>query len=360
MTEQTNELGNTSATGLKKVRRLPAEISILAVLIGIIVVFEVLGWYIIGDSFIANRQRISIIVLQVAVTGIIAVGVTQVIITGGVDLSSGSMVGFIAIVAASFAQTAINSRAVFLQPEYAQFGLSWFIDSSPLWAIAVGLLLGGLLGFLNGFLIAQTGIPPFIATLGMMVSARGLAKWYTEGQPVALLSPDFAWFGQSFELWGFPVPRPVIVFFLVAIICHIALSYTRYGKFTYAIGANPLAARVSGIDIGRHLIKVYAVAGLLSGLAGVMLAARAQSGQPNMGIGFELDAIAAAVIGGTSLAGGVGRITGTVIGTIILGVVTSGFTFLHVGAYYQEIVKGLIIVSAVVIDVQRQKRKGRA
>ncbi|UVC09228.1 ABC transporter permease [Rhizobium sp. TH2] len=356
----TNELGSTSMTGLKKVRRLPAEVSILGVLFGIAIVFEILGWYVVGESFLANKQRLSIIVLQVAVIGIIAVGVTQVIITGGVDLSSGSMVGFIAMVAASFAQTAINSRAVFLQPEWSQFGLSWFIDSSPLWAIGAGLLLGLLLGFVNGFIIARTGIPPFIATLGMMVSVRGLAKWYTEGQPVALLNADFTWLGQSFDLWGFPVPRTVIIFFIVAIICHVALSYTRYGKFTYAIGANPLAARVSGIDIGKHLIKVYAVAGLLSGLAGVMLAARAQSGQPNMGVAFELDAIAATVIGGTSLAGGVGRITGTVIGTIILGVVTSGFTFLKVGAYYQEIVKGLIIVTAVAIDVYRQKRKGRA
>jgi len=355
----TNELGSTSTTGLKKVRRLPPEVSILGVLLGIAIVFEILGWYVVGESFLANKQRLSIIVLQVAVIGIIAVGVTQVIITGGVDLSSGSMVGFIAMVAASFAQTAINSRAVFLQPEWANFGFSWFIDSSPLWAIGAGLLLGLLLGVVNGFIIARTGIPPFIATLGMMVSVRGLAKWYTEGQPVALLNADFTWLGQSFEVWGFPVPRTVIIFFIVAIICHIALSYTRYGKFTYAIGANPLAARVSGIDIGKHLIKVYAVAGLLSGLAGVMLAARAQSGQPNMGVAFELDAIAATVIGGTSLAGGVGRITGTVIGTIILGVVTSGFTFLKVGAYYQEIVKGLIIVTAVAIDVHRQRRRGR-
>lgn len=360
MTDMANGLGNTSTTGLKKVRRLPPEISILAVLIGIAVVFEILGWYVVGESFLLNKQRLSIIVLQVAVTGIIAVGVTQVIITGGVDLSSGSMVGFIAMVAASFAQTSLNARAVFLQPEYAQFGLSWFIDASPIWPILVGLAFGLLLGWINGMIIAKTGIPPFIATLGMMVSARGLAKWYTEGQPIALLNENFTWFGQSFEVGGFPVPRTVIVFFVVAIICHIALAYTRYGKFTYAIGANPQAARVSGIDIGRHLIKVYAVAGLLSGLAGVMLAARAQSGQPGMGISFELDAIAAAVIGGTSLAGGIGRITGTVIGTIILGVVTSGFTFLKVGAYYQEIVKGIIIVTAVVIDVQRQKRKGRA
>ena len=360
MSEVTNELGGTSTTGLKKVKRLPPEVSILVVLLGIAIVFELLGWYFVGESFLANKQRLSIIVLQVAVTGIIAVGVTQVIITGGVDLSSGSMVGFIAMVAASFAQTSLNARAVFLQPEYAALGLSWFIDSSPLWPIAAGLLLGLLLGYINGVIIAKTGIPPFIATLGMMVSARGLAKWYTQGQPVALLNPDFTWFGQSFEVWGVPVPRTVIIFFLVAIIFHIALSYTRYGKFTYAIGANPQAARVSGIDIGKHLIKVYAVAGLLSGLAGVMLAARAQSGQPNMGVAFELDAIAAAVIGGTSLAGGVGRITGTVIGTIILGVVTSGFTFLKVGAYYQEIVKGMIIVAAVIIDVHRQKNRSRS
>ncbi len=360
MSASQNELGNTSQTGLKKVKRWPPEVSILLVLAGIALAFEVLGWIFVGESFLASKQRLSIIVLQVAIIGIIAVGVTQVIITGGVDLSSGSMVGFIAMVAASFAQTSANARAVFLQPEYVQFGLNWFIDSSPIWAIIVGLIMGLLLGWLNGLVIAKTGIPPFIATLGMMVSARGLAKWYTLGQPVALLNEDFAWFGQSFDVGGFPVPRIVIVFFIVAAICHVLLAYTRYGKFTYAIGANPQAARVSGINIGKHLIKVYAMAGLLSGLAGVMLAARAQSAQPGMGVAFELDAIAAAVIGGTSLAGGVGRITGTFIGTIILGVVTSGFTFLKVGAYYQEIVKGLIIVAAVVIDQQRQNKRRKA
>ena len=360
MTAAQNELGNTSQTGLKKVRRLPPEVSILLVLAGIAITFEILGWIFVGESFLASKQRLSIIVLQVAITGIIAVGVTQVIITGGVDLSSGSMVGFIAMVAASFAQTATNSRAVFLQPEYARFGLDWFIDSNPLWAIGVGLLLGLFLGWINGKIIAKTGIPPFIATLGMMVSARGLAKWYTLGQPVALLNPSFTWFGQSFEVWGFPVPRIVLVFIAVAAICHVMLAYTRYGKFTYAIGANPQAARVSGINIGKHLIKVYAIAGLLSGLAGVMLAARAQSAQPGMGVGFELDAIAAAVIGGTSLSGGVGRITGTFIGTIILGVVASGFTFLKVGAYYQEIVKGVIIVAAVIIDQHRQNKRRKA
>ena len=136
-----------------------------------------------------------------------------------------------------------------------------------------------------------------------------------------------------------------------------ALRYTRYGKFTYAIGANPQAARVSGINIEAHLVKVYVIAGLLAGLAGIVTAARAETAQASMGVGYELDAIAATVIGGTSLTGGVGRITGTVIGTVILGVMTSGFTFLRIDAYYQEIVKGVIIIAAVVIDVYRQKKR---
>lgn len=345
----TNEIaGSANAIGSKK--RLPPEVSILGVLIGIAIVFEILGWIFVGDSFLANKQRLSIIILQVSVIGIIAVGVTQVIITAGVDLSSGSVVGLAAMVAASLAQTSANPRAVYPS----------LTDISPIWAIMAGLGVGLLAGTINGSLIARTKIPPFIATLGMMVSARGLAKWYTLGQPVALLDDSFTWFGKSFNVLGFPLPLPVIVFLLVAVICHIALTYTRYGKFTYAIGANPQAARVSGINIGRHLIKVYAIAGLLSGLAGVMTAARAASGQPGMGVAYELDAIAAAVIGGTSLSGGVGRITGTVIGTIILGVLTSGFTFLKVGAYYQEIIKGMIIVAAVIIDQHRQNKRKKA
>src|SRR4029078_8226125 len=228
----------------------------------------------------------------------------------------------------TLAQLSTNARAVY--PAVT--------DISPIWAILAGLGVGLAAGAVNGVIIAKTKITPLIATLGMMVSARGLAKWYTLGQPVALLNDNFTWFGRSFDIAGFPLPLPVIIFLLVAVIFHIALGYTRYGKFTYAIGANPQAARVSGIDIGSHLIKVYAIAGLLSGLAGVVTAARAASGQPGMGVAYELDAIAAAVIGRTSLSRGAGRITGTVIGTIILGVVTSGFTFLKINAYYQEIV----------------------
>jgi inositol transport system permease protein len=224
----------------------------------------------------------------------------------------------------------------------------------------VGLVVGLVAGLINGSLIAFTGIPPFIATLGMMVAARGVAKWYTRGQPVSMLSDSYAAIGANAKILGISIPVPVIIFLVVALIFHIALRYTRYGKFTYAIGANVQAARVSGINVGRHLIKVYAIAGLLSGLAGVVLSARAISGQASMGVSYELDAIAASVIGGTSLAGGVGRITGTVIGTIILGVMTSGFTFLRIDAYYQEIVKGVIIVAAVIIDQHRQRKRRKA
>jgi inositol transport system permease protein len=331
-------------------RRLPPEANIFLVLIGIALFFEIVGWLVVKQSFLFNSQRLTVMILQVAVIGIIAVGVTQVIITGGVDLSSGSVVGMTAMIAASFAQTSDYARAVYP-------GLT---DLPVIFPIAVGLLVGLVAGLINGSLIAYTAIPPFIATLGMMVAARGVAKWYTRGQPVSMLQDDYAAIGANVDVLGMSIPVPVIIFLVVAAIFHVALRYTRYGKFTYAIGANVQAARVSGIDVGRHLIKVYAIAGLLSGLAGVVLSARAITGQASMGVAYELDAIAAAVIGGTSLAGGVGRITGTVIGTIILGVMTSGFTFLRIDAYYQEIVKGIIIVAAVIIDQYRQRRRRKA
>ncbi|MEP7454400.1 ABC transporter permease [Phyllobacterium sp. SB3] len=334
----TSEQATVTATS-RRSRRLPPEVNILLVLIGIALVFEILGWIFAGQSFLMNTQRLRIIILQVSVIGIIAVGVTQVIITGGIDLSSGSVVGMTAMIAASFAQSSTWARPVYP-------GLT---DLPFIIPIAIGLGIGLLAGIINGWLIAQTKIPPFIATLGMMVSARGVAKWYTKGSPISGLTDQFNFIGTS--IW------PVVVFLLVALIFHIALRYTRYGKFTYAIGANMQAARVSGINIERHLIKVYAVAGLLAGLAGIVTAARAQTAQSGMGVTYELDAIAAAVIGGTSLTGGIGRITGTVIGAIILGVMISGFTFLRVDAYYQEIIKGIIIVAAVVIDVYRQKKR---
>lgn len=335
-------IGATLRTPANRRRRLPADASIFLVLVAIALIFEALGWIFAGQSFLMNPQRLMVIILQVSVIGIISVGVTQVIITGGIDLSSGSVAGLTAMVAASFAQTSDFARAVYPA----------LTDLPIIVPVLVGLCVGGFAGFVNGNLIAYTGIPPFIATLGMMVTARGFAKWYTHGQPVSMLSDNYAWIGSS--------GVPVVIFLITALIFHIALRYTRYGKFTYAIGANRQAARVSGINVGRHLVVVYSIAGLLAGLAGIVTSARAVSGQAGMGVNYELDAIAAAVIGGVSLSGGVGRITGTVIGTVILGVMTSGFTFLRIDAYYQEMVKGVIIVVAVIVDQYRQRKRGRA
>ena len=305
-------------------------------LIGIVLLFEVLGWSIRGTTFLFNAQRLLVMVLQVSIIGLLAIGVTQVILTGGIDLSSGSVVALSAMVAASLAQMA-NARAVFPS----------LVDLPAFIPIAAGLATGALAGLVNGRLIALTGIPPFIATLGMMVSARGLARYYTRGQPISMLSDSYTRIGEG--------ALPVLVFIVTAVIFHVLLRYTRYGKYTYAIGANIQAARVSGIRVEKHLVVVYTVAGLLSGLGGVMTSARAASGQAGMGMSYELDAIAASVIGGTSLSGGVGRIPGTVIGTVILGVITSGFTFIGFDAYIQDIVKGGVIVAAVVADRYRHR-----
>lgn len=325
-------------------RRFPQEFSILLVLIGIALLFELLGWMIVGQSFLANMNRIQIIVLQVSVIGIIAIGVTMIIITGGIDLSSGSVVAMCAMIAGSFAQSSDWARALY--PNLTD--LPFFIP------LLVGLLIGGLAGLLNGFLIAKTKIPPFIATLGMMVSARGVARWYTDGRPVSGFTESFTMLGNGLDRWA-----PVVIFLGVAVIFHVIMRYTRFGKFTYAIGANPQAARVSGINIDAHIMKVYAIAGLLTGLAAMVAIARIQTAQAGMGMMYELDAIAAAVIGGVSLSGGRGRILGTVIGALILGVVLSGFTFLRVDAYYQDIIKGGIIVVAVIVDQHRQRKRSK-
>ena len=320
-------------------RPMMAELNILLVLVGISLTFEILGWITQGQSFLGNWQRLSIMILQVSVVGIIAIGVTQVIISGGIDLSSGSIVGATAMVSMSLAQAAGYERAVYP----ALTGLPVLVP------LLVGLLFGLLCGIFNGALIAYTRIPPFIATLGMMVTARGFAKWYTKGQPISFPSDSFAAIGKGM--------MPVVIFLVVALIFHVALKYTRYGKFTYAIGANPQAARVSGINVERQLVKIYAVAGLLSALAGIVVAARGLTAQAGMGTMYELDAIAMAVIGGVSLTGGRGSILGTMIGMVIFGVIISGFTFLRLDAYYQEMIKGVIIVAAVVADVYRQKKR---
>ncbi|MDB0570953.1 ABC transporter permease [Ralstonia solanacearum] len=321
-------------------RRLPQELSILLVLIGIALCFEVLGWIVRDRSFLYNPQGLLITILQVSEIGLLAIGVTLVIIAGGIDLSSGSVVALSAMVAASLAQMPDVANAVY--PSLA--------DLPAVVPIAAGLIVGALAGLVNGALIVTTGIPAFIVTLGMMVSARGLARFYTHGQPVSMLTDSYLWLGSG--------AKPVVVFLGAALVFHVVLRYTRFGKCIYAIGGNPVAARVSGINLNGTLMMVYTLAGLLAGLGGVIASSRAQTGQSGMGMSYELDAIAAAVIGGTSLSGGVGRVTGTVIGALILGIISSGFTFLGVDAYIQEIIKGAIIVVAVVADRFRKRKRG--
>jgi inositol transport system permease protein len=322
-------------------RKWPPELSIFMVLVGVSLLFESIGWYMNGQSFIFNADRLQIIILQMSAIGIIAVGATMVIITSGIDLSAGSVVAATAVVSASLAQVSDFPRAVFPH----------LTDLAPIWPILAGISVGLIIGLINGLLIAVTAIPPFIATLGTMVAARGFAKWFTGAMPVSMLTDEFAWIGSGVI--------PVVIFIVLATIFQVVLRYTRFGKFTYAIGANRQAAVVSGINVNRHLVAVYAIAGLLSGVAGTVTAARAVSGQAGMGVMYELDAIAAVVIGGTSLSGGTGRVTGTVIGVLILGVLTSGFTFIRLDAYYQEMVKGAIIVAAVVADQYRRRKRSR-
>jgi len=335
-------------------RAWPNEINVLGALVLIIVIFEALGAYLMGQSFlfdsndrfdsIFNEARLRIIILQVSIIGIIAIGVTQVIITGGIDLSSGSVVGATAMIAMSFAQVAeVNG---YPNPK-AIFGPA-LMDLPVLVPIAVGLICGVIAGAINGMLIAYTRIPPFIATLGMMVTARGVAKWWSKGNPVSFPTDSYAGIGSGM--------MPVVWFVALAVLFHLILKYTVYGKHTYAIGSNEDGARMAGINVARHKVLVYVIAAMLASFAAIILSSKNLTAQAGMGLVYELDAIAMAVIGGVSLSGGRGSILGTVLGALIFGVIISGFTFLRLDAYYQEMVKGVIIVAAVVLDQWRQRR----
>lgn len=355
MAENTHGTGGLSYD--KSKRSWPNEMNIFFALILIIVIFEVLGQvlpYMRDQSFlfdtrdrfdtIFNEARLQIIILQVAIIGIIALGVTQVIITAGIDLSSGSVVGMTAMIAMSFAQTELvngnpNPKAIFGP---------WAMDLPVIIPVIVGLACGFVAGAINGILIAYTRIPPFIATLGMMVSARGVAKWWSRGNPISFPTEEYAWIGSGM--------MPVVWFVILAILFHIILRYTVYGKHTYAIGSNEDAARMSGINVARHKVLVYIIAGMLASFAAIILSSKNLTAQAGMGIIYELDAIAMAVIGGVSLTGGRGSIIGTVLGALIFGVIISGFTYLKLDAFYQEMVKGAIIVAAVVLDQWRQAR----
>ncbi|SJM28452.1 ABC transporter permease [Mesorhizobium delmotii] len=352
MAQTTHGVGGLSYDAKK--RTWPAEFNVFLALIILVGAFELIGRVFLGDSFlfntranvdtIFNEARLQIIILQVSIVGIIAIGVTQVIISGGIDLSSGSIVGATAMIAMSFAQVATvngnpNPKAMFIEQGWT--------DLPVIVPVLVAIGCGLLAGLINGSLIAYTRIPPFIATLGMMVTARGVAKWWSKGQPISFPTESFAAIGKGL--------MPVIIFISLAILFQLILSYTRYGKHCYAIGSNEDAARMSGINVQNHKILVFVIAGILASLAAVVLSSKNLTAQAGMGVMYELDAIAMAVIGGVSLSGGRGSIIGTVIGALIFGVIISGFTFLRLDAYYQEMVKGVIIIGAVVLDQWRQR-----
>jgi len=298
---------------------------------GLLLVILLVGLFLSAstDSFmsVANLTNVA---RQVSINGILAVGVTFVLLTGGVDLSLGSVVALSGVACATFAHPG---------------------DHSVFVPIAVGLLAGAACGLVNGALVTLGGVAPFIVTLGMMTIARGLALIFSGGRPVADMSNELTALAGDFV----GIPIPVLCFAGVALAAWFFLSNFRLGRHIYAVGGNENAARAAGVPVEQVKLFAYGLCGLLAGVAGVVLAARITTGQPNAGQAYELDAIAAVVIGGTSLAGGVGTITGTLLGVLLIGVINNGLDLQGVSSYYQAVIKGVIIVGAVWLD-RRQAR----
>ncbi|AZO46086.1 ribose ABC transporter permease [Mesorhizobium sp. M7D.F.Ca.US.005.01.1.1] len=266
----------------------------------------------------------------ISVNAILAAGMTLVILTGGIDLSVGSIVAVSGVVSVIAAIAGLPAPA----------------------AISIGLAVGAACGLVNGALTAYLSLAPFIVTLGTMTFLRGLAYTITKGQPIVSSSLNFKDIGNGY-LWG--IPMPVIVMVIVYLIIWFILERTRYGRHVYAVGGNAEAAKLAGVRVKRVITSVYVLAGGCAGLAGVIFSARVISAQPTAGTGYELDAIAAVVLGGTSLAGGRGRIVGTLIGSVILGVLGTGLILLNVPFFTQLLIKGVVIILAVAIDSLKQR-----
>ncbi len=313
------------------------KFAILFILIGFMIILA----FVTGGTFM-QPQNLTNVVVQVAPIGIIALGMMFAIITLGIDLSVGSTVALVAVVAASLAQVRGGSSVMFPN-----------LPALPIFVpILAGLLTGAIVGAVIGGLVSGFRIPPFVATLGMMTAARGLANIYTDGRPVSNLASGFNWLGQGSVL-GIPVP--MWLFILTAAVVWVILNRTRFGRHVYAVGGNEQAARVSGISISKVKFAVYTLIGTLAGLGGMILAARIGSGQPTLGVMLELDAITAAVIGGTSFSGGVGKVWGVVVGALIIGVINNGLDLMNVSPFMQMVVKGAIIVIAIIIDERKNR-----
>jgi ribose transport system permease protein len=267
---------------------------------------------------------------QISIIAILAAGMTLVILTGGIDLSVGATLALSGVISVMLSERGVN----------------------PFVAMFAGVVIGYLAGALNGYFTAKTKLPSFIVTLGSMTYLRGIAYVISGGYPIVLASDTFKFFGSGRIL---SIPTPIYIMFIVYAIIFVMLKYTMFGRHIFAIGGNEEAARLTGIKVERTLIHVYSISGLLSGLAGVVLAGRLFSGQPNAGLGIELDAIAAVILGGTSFTGGIGKIQMTIIGVLIMGVIGNGLTLLDVSYYWQLIVKGAVIIIAVLLDRLRSK-----
>lgn len=292
-----------------------------------------------ANKYFLTQGNISNILLQTSINGVLAFGMTFVIITGGIDLSVGSVLALAGIVSASFATT--SPQATVAGGPYPVFV-----------ALGVGVLIGVASGAIIGPIVARFNVPSFVATLGMLSAARGLTLIYAGGRPVPALTPEYRWIGNG-NLFG--IPAPVIIFAGIFLLCWFILARTRFGRYVYAVGGNARAAKTSGINVVGVRFAVYVISGALAGVAGMLLAARTGSALTQAGIGYELDAIAAVVIGGISLSGGIGRMTGALIGALIIGVMNNGLDLMGIESYYQQVLKGMLIVGAVMLDQRRNQ-----
>lgn len=302
-------------------------------LIALFLLCVVIG--LLSDNFftVANGWNV---MRQISVNICISVGMTLVILTGGIDLSVGSILAFSGAVTAGLLTAGIEFPAMDL-----------YVGFTLLGGILVGIATGSLLGAFNGWTITRFKVPPFVATLAMLTIARGLTMLWTNGFPISGLGESFVQIGTG---WFLGIPIPVWISAIVVLIFMLITNKTRLGRYIYAIGGNENAARLSGINIKKVKITVYSLAGALAAVGGLIVTARLNSAQPNAGFSYELDAIAAVVIGGTSLSGGKGTILGTVLGAVIIGVLNNGLVLLDVSPFWQQVVKGAVILLAVIID----------
>ena len=319
-------------------RAMLKKYGILFVLLLMVIVISIFK-----PEFLTSRNIFNIL-NQTAIFGIMAIGLTFVIISRGIDLSVGSILAFAAVVAASVSQLPDSVGKMFPDLPMLPFPVAFFS----------ALILGGLCGAVSGFLIAKFQIHAFIATLGMMTVARGFALIFSSGKPISNINPFFNVIGG--RLWGV-IPVPVVIYAAVIAVSAVILNYTRFGKSVFAIGSNSTAAEISGINVKRNYVIIYMISGLLAGLASIVFLGRTGSAHPGAATGYELTAIAATTIGGTSQTGGIGTIWGAGAGALILGVIKNGMTLLGVHAYWQQVVEGVIIVAAVVFDMRKNARK---